>query len=214
MKQKNSKYKGFTLVELLMAVWIMSIILTAVAAMSFALGSANDSADDTSEIQSRIRYTTVYLGELVRNSKLICRNAAGNVVLWLADDNGDNLINPSEIVSLETNGNGSINLVNYQPSVADADESMSLLLIKSGTFKQWIVTKNIPSSSVTLINNCNYVCFTTDESPPFAGKLNIFFGLAQGGADRDFQMTAVLRCDTAYMLDDSGGSLLSVDDDM
>jgi prepilin-type N-terminal cleavage/methylation domain-containing protein len=213
MRRPDNKYKGFTLAELLMAVWVMSIILTAVAAMAFALGSANDSADDTAEIQSRIRYTTVYLGELVRRSKMICRNASGNVVLWRADDNGDRLINPGEIVSLEIDsGNGGINLITYQPNAAQAGASMTPALIKTGVYKQWMISRGIPSTSITLIDNCNYVFFTTDILPPFAKKLNIFFGLAQGGIDRDFQITAMLRCSSDCMLKKDGMSFVTDDD--
>lgn len=206
---------GFTLVELLMALSVMSIILTAVATLSFALGSASNSADNASRVQNRIRYATVRISELVRSGKMICRNASGNVVLWQADDNGDSKINPGEITSLEVDSVSSgIKLTKYHPDAAYADMVMTLGVVKTGIYKQWMTARSIPSSSVILIDNCSYIYFTTDVVPPFAKKLNVFLGIEQGGVNRDFQMTARLRCDSDYMIDISKMSLLNVDDDM
>ncbi|MBN1788319.1 MAG: prepilin-type N-terminal cleavage/methylation domain-containing protein [Sedimentisphaerales bacterium] len=213
MKLSNTKHKGFTIVELLMAVWVMSIILTAVAAMAFALGSAGDFVDETAEMQSRIRFTTMYIVELVRNCKMICRNGAGNVVFWRADDNGDNLINPAEIVSLEIDAlSGDINLITFQPDLAHADVSVTPGIIKTGIYKSWLNSQGIAPTSITLIDNCNYVYFTTDVLPPFAKRLNIFFGVSEGCVDRDYQIVSVLRCNSDYMLADNGATFVADDD--
>ena len=46
---------GFTLAELLVALTVSSIILAAVAALAYAVGSANDSTDDTERKQAQVR---------------------------------------------------------------------------------------------------------------------------------------------------------------
>lgn len=212
MKQQRNKPKGFTLAELLMAIWVMSIILAAVAAMSFALGSANDSADNSSEIYSRVRYATMRINELLRNSKLICSNAGTSVGVWRADDNGDNQINPGEIVYLEA-VSGNINIVSFKPTALHSGVILLLSDILSGTTKTWLEA-TVPLDTVTLVNDCNYVTFTTDQSPPYAKKLNIYFGiLSEKGVSSDYQITANQRCYAGYLLD-SGGAIKPTDDDI
>ncbi len=204
------KNKGFTLVELLMAVWVISIILTAVAALSFALGSANDSADNTSDIYSRIRYTTVRISELLRSSKLICSNLGTSVAIWRADYNGDNKIEPNEMVYLES-GNNCINLVSFQPSSLLSGTVLLLTDILSGQTRTWLAA-NSQVSTITLVNNCSNVTFTTDQAPPYAQKLNIYFDILQKGVSRSYQITAQQRCYAGYLLD-SSGVIKSTDDD-
>jgi prepilin-type N-terminal cleavage/methylation domain-containing protein len=204
--------RGFTLAELLMAVWVMSIILAAIATLSFALGSANDSADDTSEIQSRIRYTTMRLGELIRNSKLVCAKWDSSVAIWQADDNGNSQIDPNEIVYIEYDGsNNCLKLISFTPTAAVVSFPRTLGSIGNGQARTWLGA-NTQVNDVNLINNCSYVTFTTDQPPPFSKRLNLFFGIRQKGVIQNYQLTAYLRCQADYLLD--GGQIVSVDDDM
>lgn len=205
--------KGFTLAELLMALWVMSIILAAVAALSFALGSANDSADGTCDIQSRIRYATIRLGELVKNSKLICQNFGSSVAVWQADVNNVGRINPGEIVYIENDSNnGSLKLVSFNPSGAVASTPISLDSIRNGSARGWLNT-NAQPNTIILMNNCSYVTFTTDQQTPFTKRLNMFFGIQQKGIIQNYQLTTYLRCQAGYLLD-SSGQMVSLDDDM
>jgi prepilin-type N-terminal cleavage/methylation domain-containing protein len=209
---RNDRY-GFTLVELIMAMTVTGIILAAVATLAFALGSANDSADDTSEIQSRIRYTTVRFGELVRNCKLICYNSGTEAAIWRADDNGDNKINPGELVYIETgNSNDEIKLLQFTPAGAMASSGLTLAAIGSGSTKT-ILKGGCPYSYITLLNNCSYVTFTTDTASPFSKRLNLFFGVQQKGIIQNYQSSAFLRAQAGYLLDASG-AIIDDDDDL
>ncbi|MGB8225758.1 MAG: prepilin-type N-terminal cleavage/methylation domain-containing protein [Sedimentisphaerales bacterium] len=211
MKQKPNKYRGFTLAELLIAMWVMSIILAAVATLSFALGSANDSADNTSDIYSRIRYTTLRINELMRSSKLICANSGTSVAIWQADYNGDNKIEPNEIVYLET-GSNCLKMVSFQPTPLAAGQTLSLADVANGQTRTWL-NANCQVNSVTLINNCNSVSFSTDRMPPFTKQLKIFFSVNQDGIARNYQITNCVRCYADYLLD-SSGQIDPADDDI
>jgi prepilin-type N-terminal cleavage/methylation domain-containing protein len=219
MIKTTVRNKGFTLAELLMAVWVISIILAAVATLSFALGSANDSVDNSSEIYARIRYTTMYLGELIRNSKLICYKWDSSVAIWRADDNGNSQIDPNEIVYIERDSSSNcLKLISFQPSGLPTGWPPSgniLDDIKNGPARTWL-NANTQVNDVNLINNCSYVTFTTDRTNPpwtFSKRLNLFFGIQQKGVIQNYQIAAFLRCQAGYMLDASG-LLLSSDDDM
>jgi prepilin-type N-terminal cleavage/methylation domain-containing protein len=203
---------GFTLAELLMAVWVMSIILAAIATLSFALGSANDSVDNTSEIQSRIRYATMRLGGLIKNSKLICAKSGSSVAIWQADYDGDSQIDPNEIVYIDSgSSNNYIKLISFNPSGATASFPKTLGSIQGGQARTWLEA-NCQSSSITIIDNCSYVNFTTDQQPPFSKKLNIFFGVSNNGSIENYQISAYLRCQADYLLD--GGQIDPNDDDI
>jgi len=79
--------KGFTLVELLVALIVTSIVLAAVATLAFAMGTADDSSNDTAVKQAQLRYATLRISELIRHSKLVCTATANHIELWLADVN-------------------------------------------------------------------------------------------------------------------------------
>jgi prepilin-type N-terminal cleavage/methylation domain-containing protein len=210
MRQRRNKYRGFTLVELLMAIWVMGIILGAVAALAYALGTANDMEDNTSDVYSRIRYTTFRISEIMRSSKLICANSGSSVAIWRADYNGDNKIEPNEMVYLESSG-GNINLVSFQPSSLLSGTVILLTDIISGQARTWLAA-NSQVSSITLVNNCSSVSFTTDQPAPSAQQLNILFNITQKGIVRQYQISDKLRCYAGYLLD-SSGQIKTTDDD-
>ncbi|MHB0947118.1 MAG: PilW family protein [Sedimentisphaerales bacterium] len=205
--------RGFTLAEMIMAMTVTGIILAAIATLAFALGSANDSADDTSEIQSRIRYTTIRLGELVKNCKLICYNSGTEVAVWRADDNGDNKINPGELVYIETESGSQIRFLSFRPNGAAASSSLTLAAIGISATKDALKAGCVPSY-ITLIKNCTYVTFTTDAAAPFSKRLNLFFGVQQKGVTQNYQCSAFLRAQAGYLLNSSGTAIISSDDDM
>ncbi len=86
MRPKHN-FKGFTLVELLVALMVTSIVLTTVATLAYAVGRANDSSNDTAVKQAQLRYATLRISELIRHSKLVCTATANHIELWLADVN-------------------------------------------------------------------------------------------------------------------------------
>ena len=97
-------FKGFTLVELLVALMVTSIVLTAVATLAYAVGRANDSSDDTAVKQAQLRYATLRISELIRHSKLVCTATANHIELWLAD------VNESAYIDAVPTGDGYIRL--------------------------------------------------------------------------------------------------------
>lgn len=208
----NNRHSGLVLAELLMAIWVMSIILAAVATLSFALSSANDTADNTSEIYSRIRYTTVWVSELFRNCKLVCANFGSSAAIWQADNNGDNQINPGEIVYIEIDSNSScVKAVSFQPAGAAASTVLTISDIASGQARAWL-NANCPATSVTLLNNCSSLSFATDCGAPRSRRFKMFFDISQNGVVHNYQITDCLRCVAANLLDPNG-QIDSVDDD-
>ena len=143
-KLSNCNCKGFTLAELLIGLMVMSIVLSAVATLSFALGSANDSVADTTEKQAHVRYAMLRISELIRHCKLICRATPGTMAIWRADDNGDGQINPGELVYLIVGTEKNfIKLLEFSPPALIEDNIIPIAGIQAGVVRQNLIDELI-----------------------------------------------------------------------
>jgi prepilin-type N-terminal cleavage/methylation domain-containing protein len=201
--------KGFTLVELLIALVVTSIILTAVVTLAHALGTVNDASDDTSQKQAQVRYVTLRISELIKHCKLICGAPGDDLCIWRADDNSDGKINPTELVYIES-GPGRTYL-----QLLDFTWSASWNLTLSET--QDINTKDAlivvcDERRMMLVPECSNVRFAFGEAPPMSRLVSISFEVYEDGIERQYQINASLRGWAGNLLDESGVSIVSDDD--
>jgi hypothetical protein len=139
------------------------------------------------------------LGELIRNSKLVCAKWDSSVAIWQADYNDNSRIDPNEIVYIEYDGsNNCLKLISFTSTGAVASFPRTLGSIGNGQARTWL-NANTQVNDVNLINNCSDVTFTTDQPPPRTERLNIFFTINQ----QKYQITAQLRCYAGYLLNDA-----------
>jgi len=206
--QHRTKKKGFTLVELLVALAVMSIVLTAVAALTYAVGSANNASDDTSTKQAQLRYAALRISELIKYCKLICRVSEQDLAVWLADDNDDGHINAPELVYLETgNDKDYIRLVEFP---TDSNELISPDSIQDGSARTWL--KTLCQENYTLmVPQCSNVEFSVDTQPPQTRFVSISFDLEECSTVHNYKIDAGLRSWAGYLLDGSG-NIVSDDD--
>ena len=197
-------HKGFTLVELLIALMVTSIVLTAVATLAYALGTVNDSSNDTAEKQAQLRYTTLRISELIRHCKLICGTPDDDLAVWRADDNNDGKIDPRELVYLEAGTNRDYLQLLEFPSAEDW--SIPLSNIQNGTTKSSLLL--LYEARVTvLLPECSNVEFVLDSVPPWSKSVSVPFDLLEDGAARQYQINAALRGWAGYLLD-AGGNII------
>jgi len=208
---RKSKFNGFTLVELIVALMVTAIVLSAVVTLSYALSSAYESTSDIGEKQAGVRYTNLRITELIRHSKLVCAWFYGDLVVWRADENGDNQINISEIVYIETGySNSYMRLLQFTPNEGN-DWNISLSLV------QWPYLKNMlssryPQTSTTLVEKCNGMKIILDKYPPYTHIVNIIYNIEEDDRVRTYQISANLRCRASHLIDTSN-RLVSQDDD-
>lgn len=88
MKQKL-KNNGFTLVELLMALLVSSIVLAAVATLAGATTAANEATDQMGRGQSHLRHVSMRLTDLIRRANRA--KVYVNALQLYYDSNGDGL---------------------------------------------------------------------------------------------------------------------------
>ncbi len=209
-KTKNN-CSGLTLAELLVALMVASIIFAAVASLAYAMGAANDSSDDVSLKQAQIRYATVRLGELVRNSKLAVLSSSGeDLAVWRADNDFDNLIDFSEFVIVEIGSKkdyiGSLEF----PDAADwPGYGIPLEEFIGGDAKMTGLICFEPKRA-KLIPECSNVSIYTEAANANNRFVSISFDIKEGGQDRHYQISSYLRCWAGNLLD--GTSIVSDDD--
>ena len=201
-------FKAFTLVELLVALMVTSIVLTAVATLAFAMGKANETSSDSSEKQARVRYASLRISELVRGCKLICGVPGGELAIWRADDNDDGKINPTELVYLEVGpGRDRLQLLDFSWS---ASWALTLSEIQDINTKDALILSCTARRTV-LVPQCNNIRFVLDVSPPMTKFVSISFEVLEDAIARRCQINASLRCWAGYLLD--GNEIVSSDDD-
>ena len=197
--------KGFTLVELLVALIVTGIVLAAVATLAFAMGAANDVADDSSQKQAQVRCATLRISELIRHCKLICGTPGGDLAVWRADDNGDGQVNINELVYIERGtGRDYLRLCVFPSS----DTSLvNLSDIDTLSTSDYVVTY------VPLVPQCSNVQFGfLPELPPKSNFVTISFDIVENDIVRQYQISTALRGWAGNLLNDTGDSLV-IDDD-
>jgi prepilin-type N-terminal cleavage/methylation domain-containing protein len=201
--------RAFTLIELLLALIIAGIISAAVVTLAYAVSSANDVSDNTSQTQAYVRYTTLRVSDLIRHCKLVCGMSGDDLAVWRADDNGNGQINPKELVFIEMGtGRNYVRLLDFPTAGAWL---VTLSSILSGTAKQEL-TLVCDERQTPLVPECSNAQIALDLSPPWSKLVSLSFDLVENGDVRHYQVNAALHGWSGHLLDDSGDVIYSDDD--
>jgi len=199
--------KGFTLVELLVALVVTGIVLAAVATLAFALGTANDATDDLSLKQAQVRFATLRIQDLIRHSKLICFAGSDDLAIWRADDNNDGNINIGELVYIESGSNRDRLQICEFPS----SSSEVINLDSIGAFADnWWSAYCSDADYIQVVPQCSNVQFGFDLLPPQSRFVSITFDLVENDIVRQCQITSKVRGWAGNLLDE--GNITSDDD--
>lgn len=207
--EKSGNRKAFTLVELLVSLIVVGILLSAVAAVAYALDNATAVGEDVAVKQAQLRHTTLHILDLVRTCRMICAAPDNDLVLWKSDENGDGRINVNELVYIEAGeGLDSLKLCYFEASADEvAFDSLSLSTTKADLIAAYDPTYK------TLIPNCSNVSFAVDSTPPWTNTVTVGFDLTEEGRVCRYEISAKLCAWAGHLLDDSGALVTSGDDD-
>jgi len=189
--QTNGKKNGFTLVELLVALVITGIVISTVATLAFAFGQARDFSELTSRRQSRIRFTTLKLSELIRNCRLVNFITDEKIAVWRDDENDDEKININELVFIDRGPERNyIKLIEYSDaSIVDFGEVI-------------IPNPGWNNNTIILIEECTDVEYHVDLAAPETNFLTISFDISEDSGIQHYQLSSRLRCRADYLIDD------------
>ena len=202
--------EGFTLVELLVALVVTSVILTAVATLAYAMSRANDVTDDTGQKQAQVRYATLRISELIKHSKLVCAAPGNDLAFWRADDNNDGKINPTELVYLETGQAGDyLQILEFSgPTTWD----LMLSEITDTNTKEALILA-CTAKRTLMVPQCSNIRFLgLDSVLPRSKVVVISFELLENDVIRQYQISGTLRGWAGYLLNETGDCLVSDDD--
>lgn len=209
MKNHRTNNSGFTIVELLVALMVSAIILSAVATLAFAITSANSGSDEIIQKQSRLRFAQVRLKELIQNSKMICNSTATDIAIWKSDSDNDNKIDTGELVYIDTATTpGSLKILEFENAVGS---SISLSQIKSGVIKGWLITNMLKSQNV-LFDNCQNVSFSFDVATPRSSIATIKFEYSGPDGIKKYEISSKKICNSNYLLT-AANAIVALDDD-
>lgn len=96
MKQRTKK-SGFTLVELMVALLVSSVVLSAVATLAYAAGSAKVATDEMGRSQAQLQQVSIRLGDVIKQSNRIVSSDDWGLTLW-QDHNGNGISERGEFV--------------------------------------------------------------------------------------------------------------------
>jgi len=197
---RNTRYeKGFTMVELLVALIVSSVILAAVATLAFAMSTANVSTDDTSIKQAQVRFTTLRISELIRHCKLIYAASVSDLAVWRADDDNDAQIDLNEIVYIRKGPDSNYLHLYEFPSSSEGTVSLDTMPAPIG-------------DDIRLVPECSNVEFLTDAEPPNTKFVSISLDLVENNVVRPYQINAALRGWAGNLLSADGQSIVGDDD--
>lgn len=94
--RKNQRQNGFTLVELMIALIVSSIVLSAVAVLANAATTASKATDQMGKQQSHLRMASAHLADLIRRANRVTSASEQEFTLW-HDMNADGLASNDEL---------------------------------------------------------------------------------------------------------------------
>ncbi|HOI56527.1 MAG TPA: prepilin-type N-terminal cleavage/methylation domain-containing protein, partial [Phycisphaerae bacterium] len=89
---------GFTLVELMLAMMVSGMILSAVAGLAWALGTYNGQGEAVAELAIQGRFASTLLARDLRAARVATVSDGGALVLWMGDTYANDLLDIEEIV--------------------------------------------------------------------------------------------------------------------
>jgi prepilin-type N-terminal cleavage/methylation domain-containing protein len=190
--------KGFTLVELIVALIVTGIVLTASVTLALALEKANEATDDLSLKQAQVRFATLRIQELIRHCKLICSVSNGDFALWRADDNNDGHISIGEIVYIEWGPNRNYLRICEFPS---SDSSVINISSINAVATNWWLPYSSDVEYIRVLPQCSNVQCGFDVSPPQSRFVSLTFDVMENDAPHQYQIETKIRGWAENLLD-------------
>ncbi len=185
MHPRRRAQHGFTLVELLVALAVTSVILSAVATLAFAMSTATRDSEDIAHAQTRMRTAALHVGDLIRHCRMICAAPGDDLVVWRSDDNEDELINLNELVYIERGTSHTYLQLGQFSDTANPEIAFNTLGL-AGT-KSSLAT-GYGKTNVVLIPSAGNVEFSWDQAPPLTRRLVVSLDLSQDQTTRHYEV--------------------------
>ena len=105
MVKRSLKHNGFTLVEMMVALLVSSVVLAAVATLAGAASAADTATQDLGREQAQLRQVSIRLGDLVRRANRVMSASTEGFELW-HDINADGAATADELTQIARGADG------------------------------------------------------------------------------------------------------------
>ena len=183
---------GFTLAELIIALSVMSIILAAAATLAFAVSTAEAATSKMGQRQAHLRFSSMRIRELARNSCSVFTYSTTGVIFWKDDLNADGKINGNEVAWLYVDRVGreyTVNLTEF-PDYSDS-LTMGQLQYDNGLMKMRMTDEK---TTVLLTE-----CLSASISLVMQKLVIVDFSLSAEGQSRKYQMSGGIRASAVFL---------------
>lgn len=188
----NFRCRGFTLVELLVALVVTAIISSAVLTLAYAITSGYEGAEQNARTNAGIRSSNIFFCDAIKNCKLILQVSSDRACFWLEDTNGDGAINSAELRFFYYHGDSKeLRMLSFSGESATEDK-IELFQFGSNNFMEFLIMKYNDHEAI-LIENCTWVKFTFDVAAPQTEMVNLAFNVSSNNGEKRFDFTACKR---------------------
>ena len=212
--------KGFTLVEILLAVVITSVVGLCVVTVTGAMFSAIEASNDSYGCVQTGRVLTLRLSKAVRCAQLITdvSDDGTAMMIWESDDNGDREINLTELLIIRWNSQANqlvqetiefpenwsqavIDALNVNVPVSQATLGSSVLISYYGTYGE----------ISPLADGITAFSIQTDVAPPMTEVLGVRMSIARKDQEMTTRRTATLRAGQVHRISGTEGAYVLVE---
>ncbi len=206
--------EAFTVVELLVALVVTSVILSAVAALAFAMSTAGHVGEDMALSQAQVRQASLRLREIMGHARLVCAAPGDDLALWSGDDNGNDAIDVNEVIYVERGAEQAmLRLCRFETT---GSHVVTLSDLANSNTKS-LLTSSYQAQFTPLMPDCGNVSFTCHRDDPAdpltkTQHVTISFELTEGNGVHRYEIDAALRAWAGHLLSADGTALVSDDD--
>ena len=212
----NRKHRAMTLVEVMMALMITSMIGAVTTSVTVALFNAQRTTDAYTENVQTGRMSLAQLQSLIESSHLVTEGDATTMTLWAFDADGRGVINTDELVRLRFDSTQDAIMqvyVSYPSSLSDETRQALNLPLALAEATDWNVASNMMSESrihdTVIATGISAVTFRYDAVAPLTKLVSIEATFGEGTQAKQFHTAAALRAPaTAWVEIDHGIPLL------
>jgi prepilin-type N-terminal cleavage/methylation domain-containing protein len=199
---------GMTLIELTIAMMVISLVLTGVAALAYAISSVKDASDDTSQKQAYVRFSVTQLAQMIRHARLVCYASTTEVVLWTTDTNSDGLMNVCEMACIRTDTTRSTLTLSQFTSATNPAVTLSTV---GAVSTNWWLAYGATAADVTVIPQCSGATFMVDAAVPASQYVSLSYVITQNGEQVTYTVSGYLQSRAANAL--TASDSIASDDD-
>jgi prepilin-type N-terminal cleavage/methylation domain-containing protein len=207
--------KGFTLIEILLAVIVTAVVGLCVVTVTGAMFSAMEASNDSYGCVQTGRVLTLRLSKLVRCAQLVTdvSDDASAMMIWEADRNGDRAINLTELIviswdaqneqlqqdKIEFPSNWSESVI----AALDVNVPLSQARISSSTLMSYYA---VYGSTQPLADGITAFSVQTDVASPMTEVLGVHLSVERKDQVMAARRTSTLRASQVHRVTGTEGS--------